>query len=206
MTFPFFLDLLGTFVFGLSGAVLAVRRELDLVGVATLAVVTALAGGMMRDVLLGATPPASLRNPVYLWIALGAAACGFFLHRWIEVVSKPVMLIDAMGLGLFAVTGCRKALSMGLDPLPAILLGTLSAVGGGVVRDVLITETPRVLREEIYALAALLGAALVAAGEALEMSRPLVSVAAVVFTFALRVGSMRKARQAPRAPGGRQDR
>ena len=195
------LDLLGTFVFGISGALLAVRRGLDVFGIAVLAVAAGLAGGTIRDVLLGDTPPTALAEPRYLLTTLAAGACAFVGHRLIERLSKPVMLLDALGLGLFAVSGCRKALVFDLDPLPAILLGVLTAVGGGAVRDLLVAEIPRVLREEIYALAAMVGAAVVVAGAALGLTEGWTAVTGVLVAFAIRVISVWRGWRAPRAPG-----
>ena len=195
------LDLLGTFVFGISGALVAVRRGLDIFGITVLSVAAGLAGGMIRDMLLGATPPTALEDPRYLLTALAAAACAFWGHRFLARLSKPVMMLDALGLGFFAVAGCGKALVFELDPLPAVLLGVLTAVGGGVVRDLLIVETPRVLREEIYALAAMIGAALVVAGAALGLSESWTAGTGVVATFTIRVISVRRGWRAPRPPG-----
>lgn len=195
------LDLIGTFVFGISGAVLAVRRRLDVVGIAVLAVAAGLAGGMLRDVSLGATPPTALHDPRYLFAALAAAGVAFFAHRLIERLSKPVMLLDALGLGLFAVAGCRKALAFDLDPVPAILLGAVTAVGGGAIRDLLVAEVPRVLRGEIYALAALTGAGVVVAGAAFDLPETGTAIAGVAAAFALRVISVWRGWRAPLAPG-----
>ncbi len=195
------LDLIGTFVFGISGALLAVRRGLDLFGIAVLSVAAGLAGGMIRDMLLGATPPTALEDPRYLLTALVAAAAAFFGHRLLERLSKPVMVLDALGLGLFAVSGCRKALLFGLDPLPAILLGVLTAVGGGAVRDLLVVETPRVLSGEIYALAAMVGAAIVVAGAALGLSESWTAGVGAAAAFAIRGISVWRGWRAPRAPG-----
>lgn len=195
------LDLIGTFVFGISGALLAVRRGLDVFGIAVLAVAAGLAGGMIRDMLLGATPPTALADPRYLLTALAAAFSAFFGHKLLERLSKPVMVLDAIGLGLFAVSGCRKALEFGLDPLPAILLGVLTAVGGGAVRDLLVAETPRVLREEIYALAAMVGASIVVIGAALGLTESWTVGTGVLAAFAIRVISVWRGWRAPRAPG-----
>lgn len=195
------LDLLGTFVFGISGAVLAVRRGLDIFGIAVLSVAAGLAGGMIRDMMLGATPPIALEDPRYLLTALAAAVCVFFGHRLLERLNKPVMVLDALGLGLFAVSGCQKALLFDLAPLPAILLGVLTAVGGGAVRDLLVVETPRVLREEIYALAAMVGAAMVVAGTAFGLPEAGTAAAGVAATFAIRVIGVWRGWRAPRAPG-----
>ena len=195
------LDLLGTFVFGISGALLAVRRGLDVFGVVVLSVAAGLAGGMVRDMLLGATPPTALQDPRYLLTAISAALFVFFGHQLLGRLSKPVMVLDALGLGLFAVSGCRKALQFDLDPLPAILLGVLTAVGGGAVRDLLVVETPRVLREEIYALAAMIGAAIVVTGAALGFSDSVTAGAGVIVAFAVRLVSAWRGWRAPRAPG-----
>ncbi|SFQ06514.1 trimeric intracellular cation channel family protein [Tranquillimonas alkanivorans] len=197
------LDLLGTFVFGLSGGMLAVRRELDVFGITVLAVAAALAGGMLRDIALGATPPAAFADGCYLVAALGSALCAFFGHRLIARLNKPVMILDAIGLGLFAVSGCGKALSFGLDPLPAVVLGILTAVGGGTVRDVLVAEVPRVLREEVYALAALLGALVVVLGAALDLNEGWTAAAGVAAAAAFRIVSVWRGWQAPRAPRSR---
>ncbi|TNC52376.1 trimeric intracellular cation channel family protein [Rubellimicrobium rubrum] len=194
------LDLLGTFVFGLSGGTVAVRRGLDIFGVLVLAGAAALAGGVVRDVLLGATPPAALDDRRYLLVALGAALTAFLFHPVVNRLLKPVMVLDALGLGLFAVTGCRKALEHGLDPLASVLLGVLSAVGGGALRDLLVTEVPRVLREEIYALAALVGAAVVVAGQGLGLAEGPVLIAGVVAASGLRIVSVLRNWSAPRSP------
>jgi uncharacterized membrane protein YeiH len=194
------LDLLGTFVFGLSGGLLAVRRRLDLVGVLALSVAAALAGGMIRDMLLGATPVAALADGRYLLTAVASGLVAFVAHPLLARLGKPVLVLDALGLGLFAVAGCDKALEAGLQPLPAILLGVLTAVGGGAVRDLLVTEVPRVLREEVYALAALVGAGLFALGDSLDLPEVPLTLAGVLAAFVLRLVSVRRGWGAPRPP------
>jgi uncharacterized membrane protein YeiH len=194
------LDLLGTFVFGLSGGTVAVRRRLDIVGVLVLAVAAALAGGMVRDVLLGATPVAALSDGRYLATALVAGLAVFLFHPLLDRLGKPVMVFDALGLGLFAVTGCRKAMEHGLDPLASLLLGVLTAVGGGATRDLLVAEVPRVLREEIYALAALVGAATVVLGHRLGWPEAPVAIAGVMAAFILRLVSVTRGWSAPKSP------
>jgi uncharacterized membrane protein YeiH len=194
------LDLLGTFVFGLSGATLAVRRGLDLVGVTVLAVAAALAGGMLRDMLLGATPVAALADARYLIAAVGSGLVVFVAHPLMARLGKPVMVFDALGLGLFAVTGCQKALDVGLHPVACLLLGVLTAVGGGLVRDLLVAEVPRVLREEIYALAALVGAGVVVLGGALALPGWAVTMVGVAAASTLRVVSVLFGWRAPRSP------
>lgn len=195
------LDLIGIFVFGISGAMLAVRRGLDAFGIAVLAVAASLAGGLLRDLALGATPPAALADSRYLIAALCSAAFTFFFHRQIERVTRPVMVLDALGLGLFAVAGCQKALMFGLEPLSAILIGVVTAVGGGVVRDILVTETPRILREEVYALAALIGAVMIYIANAMALDPLWSAITSVLAVFAIRVISVWRGWRAPKAPG-----
>ncbi len=194
------LDLIGLFAFGLSGGTLAVRRGLDIVGVLVLAVTAALAGGMLRDALLGATPVAALADPRHLPVALAAGLAAFSLHPLVKRLGKPVMVFDALGLGLFAVTGCRKALEAGLDPVACLALAVVTAAGGGVARDLLVAEVPRVLREEVYALAALLGAGVVLLGDRLGAPEAATTLAGVAAAFALRVLSVRRGWRAPRSP------
>ncbi len=152
------LDASGTAVFALSGALLAVRKNLDIVGIVVLSVAAGLGGGIIRDVLLGIAPPAALENELYLLLAIGAGVLGFFFHPRIERLNASIRVFDALGLGFFAVAGALKSLDAGLGPLPAVLLGVVSGVGGGIIRDILSVEIPLVLRRDIYALAALLGA------------------------------------------------
>ncbi|MFS2020042.1 trimeric intracellular cation channel family protein, partial [Massilia sp. CT11-108] len=142
------LDLLGTFVFALSGAVAGVRRRLDLFGVLVLSFVAANSGGIVRDVLIGATPPSAIRDWRYLAVSLLAGVLIFFWYPRIKRLQSPVLIFDAAGLALFCVAGAQKALVFGLDPVMAALLGMLTGVGGGVARDVLLSEIPAVLRSD----------------------------------------------------------
>ncbi|NPD14075.1 trimeric intracellular cation channel family protein [Xinfangfangia sp. D13-10-4-6] len=194
------LDMTGTYVFGLSGGMLAVRRQLDLFGVIVLATAAATAGGVIRDMAIGDQPAAMLRDPSYLLVTLLAGLTAFFFHRLIECASKPVMLLDALGLGTFTVAGTQKALIFGLHPAAACVIGVLTAVGGGVIRDLLVTEIPRVLREEIYAVAAIIGAGLVILGDHLGWSPLLTTSIALLATFFIRVLSVRLNLRIPRAP------
>ena len=155
------LDLSGTFVFGLNGALTAVRgARLDIVGVITLGMVTALGGGIIRDVLLGDAPPATFRDWRYLAVAAGGALVAFVFARRLGRLAGSIEVLDAVGLGVFAVTGAAKALEFGLGPAQAVILGTITGVGGGTLRDVLIGRVPTVLREGLYAIPAFVAAAL----------------------------------------------
>lgn len=152
------LDLIGTFVFAISGAVAARQRRLDLFGIVSVAFMVACGGGIIRDVCIGAIPPAGLSNWRYLAASLLASAVAIFAYAPLRRLRQPVLFFDAIGLGLFAVAGAQKALSFGHSAEPAILLGIVSAVGGGVMRDVVLSRLPAILDREIYASAALAGA------------------------------------------------
>jgi uncharacterized membrane protein YeiH len=158
-------DLAGSFAFAISGATAARRQGLDLFGVLAIAYITACGGGVVRDLCIGAIPPAGLSDWRYLATAVFAALLTMGAYRWVERLASPVRLFDAMGLGLFAVYGAHKTLEFGHNAEVAILLGVVTAIGGGLARDVLLTRVPVVLQQEIYASAALLGAALAVFGE-----------------------------------------
>ncbi len=184
------LNLLGTFIFGLSGGILAVRKRLDLFGVLVLAAAAALGGGIMRDVLLGRTPPDTLTDWRYLAVAASSGLVVFVQYRRIESWGAYVKVFDAAGLGLFTVTGTTAALNAGLGQVPAALLGMLTGVGGGVLRDILAQEVPMVLRGEIYALASLLGAVIVIAAYRVHLPVVAFDVVAAFATFAFRMISL----------------
>ena len=185
------LDLIGTFVFALSGAVLAARARLDLFGVLVCAFATASAGGIARDVLIGAIPPAALSNWRYAGIWLVAGGLGFFWSGRIERFGQPVRILDAMGLAVFAVTGAAKALDAGISPWMAPALGVLSGVGGGMLRDMLLNQVPLVLRADLYAVAALAGAAVVAFGHWLYWPPMPCAIAGALLCFGLRMMALR---------------
>ena len=181
------LDLAGTFVFALSGATAGARRQLDLFGVLVLAFAAACSGGILRDVLIGATPPAALTDWRYLAASVLAGGIAFRWHAAIERMASPVRMFDAAGLALFAVAGTQKALAYELGPVMSPLLGMLTGIGGGVVRDVLLAQIPSVLRSDLYAVAALAGAIVVVIGDRLAISPTLAAIAGAAFCFALRV-------------------
>jgi uncharacterized membrane protein YeiH len=158
------LDLVGTFVFAISGAVSGVKHRIDLFGVLVLSFVAATAGGIMRDVLIGAIPPAAVQDWRYITLSLVAGLVTFFWYSLIAKMKSPVQIFDALGLGLFAIAGAGKAIAFHLGPGAAVLMGVLTAIGGGMVRDVLVSEVPVVFTAELYAVAALAGAAVVVVG------------------------------------------
>lgn len=185
------LDLAGTFAFALSGAVAGVKHRLDLFGVLVLSFVAANSGGIVRDVLIGAVPPAALRDWEYIAIPLLAGLVTFYWHPLIDRLRSPVQLLDAAGLALFAVSGAQKALAFHLGPLPAALLGMLTAIGGGMARDLLVAEVPAVLRAEIYAVAALAGAGVVVLGGLTRLPSAVVTPVGLGLCFLLRLAAVR---------------
>lgn len=190
-------DLIGTFVFALSGGTLAVRKRLDLFGVLVLSCVAAVSGGIVRDVLIGAHPPASLADWRYLVTAMLAGLVAFRWSAAIERVNNPVQLFDAAGLALFAVLGTAKALAFGLTPFAAMLLGMVSGIGGGIARDVLVARTPVVLQAELYAVAALAGGGVVALASTLQLPQVPAMIAGALACFGLRYMALRHGWQLP---------
>jgi uncharacterized membrane protein YeiH len=195
-------DLIGTFVFAISGAAAGVRSRLDVFGVSVLAFVAGNAGGVTRDVLIGAVPPAALNNWRYVAVSLVAAVVTFLWHPRLTGLQRMVLLFDAAGLATFAVSGTQKALAYGADPVAAALLGMLTGIGGGMVRDVLVREIPVVLRAELYAVAALAGAALVVTGHLLLWPPVPTTLAAASLCFLMRLIAIRHGWRLPVAGGG----
>ncbi|WSA92218.1 trimeric intracellular cation channel family protein [Streptomyces sp. NBC_01795] len=195
------LDLVGIFVFAISGALLAVRRNFDVFGIAVLAEVTGLGGGLFRDVVIGAVPPAAFTDLGYFLMPLVAAVLVFFLHPEVERINKAVSVFDAAGLGLFCVTGTLKAHEYGLGLTASVVMGLATAAGGGVLRDVLANEVPSLLRwdREIYAVPAVVGSSAVALLIHLDAVRPATAVGAAVLAFVLRLLALRYNWRAPRA-------
>ena len=186
-TFLVAFDLSGTFVFALSGATAAVKHKLDVFGVMVLCFAAATAGGITRDVMIGAVPPAAIDDWRYVAVSLLAGLIAFFWFPLIDRLSSPVLLFDAAGLGLFCVVGADKALAFHAGPLAAILLGMMTGIGGGIARDVLVMEVPTVLRTELYAVAALLGAAVLVGGRWFGLPSHVAAPVGAVACIALRL-------------------
>jgi uncharacterized membrane protein YeiH len=193
------LDLVGTFVFALAGATAGAKRQLDIFGIAVLSFATACSGGIARDLLIGAVPPAALSDWRYVAASLLAGLLAFRWHALILRMRSPIRLFDAAGLALFAVAGAHKALDFGLHPVMAALLGMLTGIGGGIARDVLLAQVPMVLRSDLYAVAALAGASVVAIGSLFALAPAVTAVAGALVCFALRLVAIRHAWQLPRA-------
>jgi uncharacterized membrane protein YeiH len=184
------LDLGGTFVFAISGGLLAVKHRLDVFGVAVLSFAAGNAGGITRDLLIGAVPPAAVADWRYVGVSTVAGLIAFLSHPAADRFRNDVLWCDAVGLAFFAVSGTQKALLHGLGPAMAALLGMLTGIGGGMLRDVLVAEIPTVLRADVYAVAALAGATVVAVAHVLHMSPIVAMLVGGALSFALRFGAI----------------
>src|SRR5690606_3861512 len=192
------LDLAGTFAFAISGAVAARQKNLDLFGIIAIAYMVACGGGIIRDVCIGAIPPAGLADWRYLALSLVASVLAIAAYPLLQRLEHPVQMFDALGLSFFAVFGAHKALLYGFNMQVAIVLGVVSAVGGGAMRDVLLNRTPLILRKEIYASAALAAAVVQVAGNRLELSMEWVPWVGIGLCFGLRFLAMRYGWNLPR--------
>ena len=198
-TLLFTLDLIGTFVFALSGAASGVKNRLDPFGVSVLAFVAGNAGGVTRDLLIGAVPPAAINDWRYVAVSLLAGAVTFLWYPNVARLRRIVLLFDAAGLGLFAVAGTQKALAYGVNPFVSALLGMLTGIGGGVLRDLLVNEIPVVLRADLYALAALAAAAVVVGGHLLHWPPTATTIAGATLCFGMRFVAIRRGWNLPAA-------
>lgn len=195
------LQLVGIAVFAASGALAAVRARLDVFGVVVLGLTTALGGGIIRDLLLGVHPPTTLRSWPNLAVPAVTALVVFWAHPQVARLRRAMLLADAVGLGVFVTTGTAAALALGAPSYTACLIGMTSGIGGGAVRDLLLREIPVVLRREIYALAALAGAVLVAVGAWLHLPAGPATVLGSAVVVAVRVIALWRRWNAPRAKG-----
>jgi uncharacterized membrane protein YeiH len=195
------LELLGLFVFAISGGMLAVRKGFEVVGVTALAGTTALGGGIIRDLVLGDSPPVAFRDVWYLVVPLSAAVVVFVGHRWISsAVHRSVLVFDAAGLGLFTVTGAVKAASFGTTAVGAVLLAVVTAVGGGILRDVLANDQPQLFQAEsrLYAIPAAVGATIVVATVRNDVYSGVIGAGVAAAVFAVRVAALHFGWRAPR--------
>ena len=191
------LDLCGTFVFALSGAMAGIKHKLDLFGVLVLSFAAANGGGITRDLLIGAVPPPGVADWRYIAVPVLAGLATFYWGSIIDRLRSSVQIFDAGGLALFAVSGALKALDFHLVPVTAVLLGMLTGIGGGMVRDVLAAEVPAVLRGDVYAIAALAGAAVVVVGRVLQFPSAAVTIVGAALCFGLRFMAIQRGWQLP---------
>ncbi|HET7349883.1 MAG TPA: TRIC cation channel family protein [Marmoricola sp.] len=196
------LELTGVFAFALNGALTAIRvTRIDVVGVVTLGMVTALGGGIIRDVLLDSLPPATFSDWRYLAVAAAGSLIAFVFGRRLDRLWKPIEVLDAAGLSLFAVSGASKALDLGMGPVQALILGTITGVGGGTLRDVLVGRVPVVLRAELYAIPAMTGALVVVLTDEAGVYGVVAAVGASALCFTIRLIGLRYRIHAPAPPG-----
>jgi len=195
------LDLVGIFVFAVTGALVAVRKDLDVFAVLVLAGTTGLGGGFIRDVLIGAVPPAALADWRYLLVPAAAGLLTFFFHPVVGRMERVVNVLDAAGLALFCVTGALTALDAGLGPVPSALMGMVTGIGGGMVRDVLTGRVPLVFRGDLYATPALVGATVAVLGHEAGLRTAVVAAPAALLCFGWRLLAMRRGWMAPTAHG-----
>jgi uncharacterized membrane protein YeiH len=200
MNLLYLLDLTGTVAFAASGAWAGVRRGMDLFGVLVLGMVTAIGGGTLRDLLLGDLPPFCLRNEIYLWLPVAVALLVFVSHRLLPKFEYPLLYLDAIGLGTFAVIGTGKAIAFQTGPLGAVLMGVMTGTAGGVFRDVLSNEVPLIMRREIYASACIFGGALLVALQQLQVAENLALILAAASVILLRVLAIHFNWSLPKAP------
>jgi uncharacterized membrane protein YeiH len=199
MTLLYLLDMLGTAAFAASGALAAIRRGMDLFGVMVLGMVTAIGGGTLRDLLLGDTPPFCLQDETYLWLSASISLVVFVAHRHLILVKSSLLYFDAVGLGTFVVIGTGKALSFGLGPVGAVLMGVMTGTAGGLFRDVLSNRVPLILRKEIYASACLAGGCLMVLLLRTPVPRELTLLLTAASVILLRIISIRRNWSLPHA-------
>ncbi len=197
--FFFALDLFGTLIFAITGAFRAVKHELDILGVLVLSVFTGVGGGILRDVILGAYPPAVFTNEIYFFLCIGGGLLVFFTASHIARWWNLVKIFDAVGLGVFAALGALKGYEYGLGPIGVIMMGTMTAVGGGVIRDILVSEIPAVLATDFYATAAALGALALWACQVAGLDSGVSMIVAAALTIVLRLLAMKFQVHLPRA-------
>lgn len=198
------LDLAGTFAFALSGALTALRgARLDIVGVITLGMITAIGGGIIRDVLIDSLPPATFSDWRYLTVAAGGGLIAFIFGRHLDRLTPLIDILDAAGLSLFAITGATKALQFGLGPAQAVILGAITAVGGGTLRDVIIRQIPSVLRSGLYAIPALIGATVIVITSKLGYYGLATALGAAAVCFLVRMVGLYFNLNAPKPPADR---
>ena len=196
------LDLVGTFAFGLNGALTAVRTvRLDIVGVITLGMITALGGGIIRDILLNDLPPATFQDWRYLAVAAGGAFIAFLLGHRLHGLAGTITVLDAVGLSVFAVTGAAKALDFGIGAAQAVILGTITGVGGGTLRDVPTRDIPSVLSTGLYAVPALVAATITVVASSIGVYSWQAATVAATACFLIRLLGVHLRLNAPKPPG-----
>lgn len=193
-----FLDFLGTAAFAASGALTGVRKQMDLLGVVMLGVVTATGGGVLRDVLMNDLPPFCFKNEMYLYLAVGVSLMVFITPRRFEQQRSLLLMFDALGLGTFAVIGTTKALAYQLGFMGAVIMGVMTATCGGLVRDVLCNDIPLILQREIYATACIVGCVALIVMSHYSFPQPVMLTISATIIIVIRGAAILKGWQLPR--------
>ncbi|MDX2362644.1 MAG: trimeric intracellular cation channel family protein [Crocinitomicaceae bacterium] len=196
----FVFDVIGTFVFAISGVMAAVERKFDLFGAIILGFVTAVGGGTMRDVLIGATPVGWMNNDLYVWIILSSIPVAYFFSKILRLLRTTFLMFDTIGIGVFTILGIEKSLAIGLSPLVALMMGVVSAVFGGVLRDVLSGQVPLIFRHEIYAFACVFGGVVYLTFKHFGAQPELSLVVSILTVITMRLMAIRKGWSIPFAP------
>lgn len=192
MNYIYYFDLFGVFVFAISGILTAIERKFDIVGAAIIGFVTALGGGTLRDMMLGETPVAWMKDLNYFYVVLVAIPLCYLCKKYILKLRKGMFLFDTLGIGLFTILGVEKTLALGLSPIIAILMGVVSAVFGGVIRDVLSGEIPLIFRKEIYATACVIGGVVYLIGNQFNFISLVNIIISIVVVIVIRYLSIKK--------------
>jgi uncharacterized membrane protein YeiH len=201
MTIIYSLDLIGTFAFALSGALVAERKTFDIFGVVIIAFVTAVGGGMLRDVLIDAHPINWIGDLNYMWIIASAVVVMYLFKSKIAPWAKTFFIFDTIGLGVFTLIGVEKALNYGLNPVPAVIMGMITACFGGVIRDVLTNQVPLIFKKEIYASACLLGGIVYLLGRLMDLPENIQAISAVGVVILIRTVSVKYKLELPKIKG-----
>ncbi len=191
MTIQYILEIIGTFAFAISGALAAEEKKYDWLGAAFTAFITAIGGGSLRDLLLGSYPLVWIEDIALLYTILAGILFTFFFYRWLIRLKRTLLLFDTFGIALFTIVGTEKALSLGVRPEIAAMMGMFTAVMGGVIRDTLTNETPVLFRTEVYASACLAGAALYPILEGLGVERTTNFIASALLIIVIRLLAVR---------------
>ncbi len=198
MNIIYFFDLIGTFVFAISGVLTASSKKFDIFGASVIAFVTAIGGGTIRDMLIGSHPVGWINDLNYLYVIIGAILVSIIFKRHIIKLRKTLFLFDTIGIGVFTIIGVQKSIDLNISPVIAIMMGTISAVFGGVIRDILTNETPLIFRKEIYATPCLLGGVLYLLLSRLNIDLGIISLLTAVLIIAIRLIAVRKSWSLPR--------
>ena len=192
MEWIYILNLVGVYVFAISGTLAAIYNKFDVVGATIIGFITALGGGTLRDILIGETPVGWMQDTVSLWVILAAVITSYVFRQSIQKLRKGMFLFDTIGLGLFTILGLQKTLELGLSPVIAVLMGVVSAVFGGVIRDVLSNVVPLIFRSEIYASACVAGALVFLVLDRFSVPLELSMIVAMVAVFLIRYFAVKR--------------